>query len=182
LEYSIDDKSRIYIDDWLSQININRKDFVCFSPGSPKHWKRWKTSLFSGTADLVKREFNLPIVIIWAPNEINEAEDMLRHMKSDAVLAPPTDLNQGAALVEASRMLICNEGGINHISVTTETPSIAIVGATNPVLWCPDKVFSIHRHLHKPGREPESGDSFDINPVEVLELAKELMAFTSDHD
>ena len=61
-------------------------------------------------------------------------------MDKKAILAPPTNFNQGAAMISHCRLLICNDGGLVHLSVATETSTALHFGQSsldpgNQKLW-----------------------------------------------
>jgi ADP-heptose:LPS heptosyltransferase len=95
-------------------------------------------------------------------------------MQTQAIVAPPTDLHQGAALLKRCRMLVSNDGGINHLAVTTETETLAIFGDTDPVVWSPASVFAHHHHLYNPESRPGSDRTFGVSAeaafAEVLRI------------
>jgi ADP-heptose:LPS heptosyltransferase len=96
-------------------------------------------------------------------------------MKTTPIIAPPTDLGQAAALLERVRLLVCNDGGLNHLAVATETPTLAIFGATDPTVWSAASVFPHHRHLHDPASSP-GDDTFGISAEDAFEEVRRMLA------
>ncbi|MCB5264114.1 MAG: glycosyltransferase family 9 protein [Candidatus Cloacimonetes bacterium] len=175
LYYYVMPESREYIQTWLNENKLEDRSFVVFSPGSPAERKVWKLENFARLADMIIENHNLKIVILWAPDELKDAERVISLMHHSAVMAPKTNLNQGAALLEHSRLLICNDGGINHISVATKTPSLAMFGPTSPLHWCPGKVFPIHDSLSNPQAYTPEDKGFGISVEEAYIKANNLL-------
>ena len=71
-------------------------------------------------------------------------------------------------------MLVCNDGGINHLSVTTKTLTLALFGITDPVAWSPASAFSHHHHLYVPGDWMDDR-TFGISAERVLARINELL-------
>ncbi len=168
LFYHVKDESKNYIEKWQKENNLEDKSFVIFSPGSPVRRKKWNLNLFAKTADLVQEKFNYKIVIIWAPDEINDAKKMKNLMKTKAILAPKTSFNEGAALLQKSVLLVCNDGGINHVAVSQKIPSIAIFGAKSaPDKWC---AWHLPQHIYLKdwNHFDLEDDSFNITPEQVF--------------
>jgi len=178
--YHITDESYSYIDKWMSYEGLNDRDFVVFSPGSPVPYKKWGLKYYAMLGDLIQTEYKLPIVLLWAKNEYIDCCAIDELMRYKPIMAPVTDLNQGMALLTKAKLLVCNDGGLNHISSATETTTIAIFGGrTSPVSWSPAQVFSHHHHLYNPDNK-KGDDSFGISPEEVIKKIKEIFNHTKD--
>jgi len=175
LFYHVKNGSESYIEDWLVDQKMNNKSIICISPGSPRKEKRWHIPSYARVADLIHSETEFVPVILWSPNELNDAEAMLSLCKQKPVLAPDTNFNQAAALLKKSMLLICNDGGLNHLSVATKTPSLAIFGNTNPDHWSPQGLVQNHYHLYNKAFDSKSDDSFGIYPDETFKRVKEIL-------
>lgn len=175
LYYYIKAESQDYIGSWLQQNGLADGGFICLSPGSPVPRKVWDLKLFAQLADRLQQHSKLPIVIVWAPDELQDAQSVQELMQSDAILALPTTLNQVAALLTRTKLLICNDGGINHISVATQTPSLAMFGPTSAVNWCPGGVFPIHACLANPEAYKPQDKSFGLSVDEAYQKAMALL-------
>ncbi|MDY0151621.1 MAG: glycosyltransferase family 9 protein [Candidatus Cloacimonas sp.] len=175
LYYYIKQESTDYIAKWLQEQGLNKQGFICLSPGSPAPYKVWDLSLFAKLADRLQAQTKLPIVILWAPDELADARKVQELMTTPAIFALPTNLNQAAALLTFSKLLICNDGGINHISVATQTPSLAMFGPTSAENWNPEKVFPIHIGLANPQAYNPHDKSFGLNVEDAYQQALKLL-------
>ena len=128
LYFSIDTNAHKYIENWLARKKIENEALICISPGSPVKSKIWKLENYAKLADLIQEKTKYKIVLLWAPKEIQDIEKVSSAMKIEPHIAPATDLHQAAAFLKRCKLLICNDGGLNHFSVTTETPTLAIFG------------------------------------------------------
>jgi heptosyltransferase-2 len=174
LYYHVKDESKLYIEKWLVENNLREKSFVLFSPGSPVRRKKWNLKLFAETADLLQKKFNYKIVIIWAPDEIDDATRMKNLMKTESILAPKTSFNEGAALLNKSVLLVCNDGGINHVAVSQEIPSVAIFGAKSaPDKWC---AWHLPRHIYL-----KDWNHFDLEDDTFNITSQQVIQKISDH-
>ena len=175
LDYTIHAASDAYIHRWLQDRSLEGTPFICISPGSPRPKKKWDASCYAELADLIYEKLNRPVVLLWGPNEKRDAETVCRRMKQPALLAPPTDFNQAAAMLKACGLLVCNDGGLNHLSVATHTPSLAIFGHTSPVTWSPGTVFPLHHHLYNPDGQKQSDHQFGITPIQAFEKVNAIL-------
>ena len=79
-------------------------------------------------------------------------------------------------MLKKCRLLICNDGGLNHLSVATQTPSIAIFSKHKPTRWSPAGVFKNHFHFYGPDNINTKGDnSFGIDIDEVFQKVKSII-------
>lgn len=77
------------------------------------------------------------VLLLWGPGERVTAEAVQRAMRAPAVLAPPTDLDELAALVAGLDLVVSNDSGVKHLAVARGTPTLTVFGPTNPVAWMP---------------------------------------------
>jgi len=172
-----------YIDAWLAEANLDPRRLVCISPGSPVRKKRWKPESFAGLADSIQTLTDNKVILLWVPREVEDIETVRAVMRTQPAVAPPTDLHQAAALLGRCRLLVCNDGGLNHIAAAVGTQTLAIFGTTDPTVWSPASVFDHHHHLYKPGFDSMHDDSFGITPDEVFGKVNEILAWPGgDHE
>lgn len=175
LYFHIDEESHIYIENWLSTNCLKPEKLVCISPASPKADKQWLLTNFSKLADLIQNKTDLKVVLIWGPKEISQIESVKRKMKTSVIKAPPTNLNQAAALIKICKLLICNDGGLNHLAVTTKTPTLALFGNTDPAVWSPASEYKHHFHLYNPKFDSSQDNSFGISPEDVFNELQRIL-------
>ncbi len=169
LYFKINPEAEQYVERWLCQERLDPQKMICVSPGSPVPKKRWNLRNYASLADLIQTKTDCRVALLWAKGEADDVETVRSMMQTQPILAPPTDLHQGAALLKRCRMLVCNDGGLNHLAVTTQTITLAIFGNTDPTVWSPASVFPDHHHLSNPDFKPGSDDSFGISPEAAFE-------------
>ncbi|MDF0751879.1 hypothetical protein NLU14_16745 [Marinobacter sp. 71-i] len=111
LSFPIPPEDQAYIDQWLEQEALARRKFVVISPGSRQERKKWRTDYYAEVADCIQTDFGLPVVLLWAPDEWHDVENMSKRMQTSPLMAPPTTLEQGVALLNRCRLLLCNDSG-----------------------------------------------------------------------
>jgi heptosyltransferase III len=191
LYYHIKKESYTFIQDWLEKENLRNEKLICISPGSPSQKKKWDIKYYAELADRILSSTSYTVIILWAKSEEEDLQKLVSLMNNRPVIAPPTSLNQGAALLTHCSLLICNDGGLNHISVVTKTPSLAFFGPTNPLNWCPHSVFPDHYCLANRLKYRPTDFSFGISVdqayAKVLNILKidkqpELYIEADKHD
>lgn len=173
--YKITPESTQYIDNWLSENQLSEQKYFVVSPGSPVKKKIWNPDYYAELIKKVCHEFNMTAVIIWAPNELNDARYVLSQAGEHALLAPDTSINQGLALLKKAQLLICNDGGLNHFAVSTQTKTLAIFGNTHPTPWSPASVFPTHHHLFHERHPSMTDNTFGISVEETFNKVKEIL-------
>jgi ADP-heptose:LPS heptosyltransferase len=176
LYFGVRPEAEADIERWLEQERLDPGKIIVFSPGSPVPSKQWSLANFAALADLVQTQTDFRVVLLWAPAELAHVETVGSLMQTEAILAPPTDLHQGAALLKRCRMLVCNDGGINHLAVTTGTETLAIFGNTDPVVWSPASVFAHHHHLNNPEFKSGADSTFGVSAEAVFAEVLRILA------
>ncbi len=180
LFFHITEESHLYIDRWLANEKIPKGEFICISPGSPVWSKRWHEEGFAGLADLIINNTDYKVILLWGPSEKDVVDKITRRMQNRPVTAPKTDFNQAAALISKSALLICNDGGLNHLSVALKTPTLAIFGYTKTDVWSPASVFNDHHHLQSENKAPGPFDpSFGITPEAAFNRIRDIIRIKS---
>ncbi|MCG6911989.1 MAG: glycosyltransferase family 9 protein [Deltaproteobacteria bacterium] len=175
LEYKIRPASFDYIQKWLQDVGLNGADIIAISAGSPVKAKRWNPGSFAALGDMIQRQTDFKIVLPWAPGEKSYAEEVAGRMQTKALLSPPTSFNEAGALLNFTKLLICNDGGLNHLAFSQKTPSVSIFGPkSNPLKWCP-----WHRreyvYLKDMDNRDLEDDTFNITPDQVFEKVQALL-------
>ncbi|MEJ2546142.1 MAG: glycosyltransferase family 9 protein [Calditrichaceae bacterium] len=174
LYFNIKAESMEYIDNWIKQSDLTEDKIITFSPGSPVPRKKWSLNSYADLGEKILQNIKYKIVILWAPNEKEDADALFKLMHHKPIMAPATNLNQAAAMLKRSVLLICNDGGLNHLSVATETPSIAIFGSIKPHRWSPE-IFEGHYHFFNEQHDSLNDDTFGIDPEKVYQKVMEIL-------
>lgn len=175
LYYYIRPESIAYIDKWLSKTNLTSQNFICFSPGSPRNRKKWKAENYAKLADLILEKTDRKVVLLWGPDEKDDVINVSDSMEKKPMFALPTNFSEAAAMLKKCELLICNDGGLIHLSVAVGTPSLAIFGNTNPLNWSPDN-FVGHYHIFNENFDSSKDNSFGISPETAFEKVKLILS------
>ncbi len=171
LFYHIATESIEYVNDWLSQEDLQDKQLICISPGSPVSKKKWNSLNYAKLADLIIENTNYKIILLWGPQEKADVDSVKSQMKYKPIIAPATNFNQAAALLKHCKLLICNDGGLNHLSFAVETSSLAIFGNTKPINWSPLG----HYYLYNENFNADTNNTFGISAEMAFEKAKMIL-------
>lgn len=122
--------------------------YAVVNPGGRLGWRRIPPSTFAAAARALLSRGLLPL-ITWGPGE----EPLAREVSSaveGSQLAPPTTLDDLAALMRSARLTICNNTGPMHLSVAVSCPTLA---------------FFLHMDLERWGHPYSPHRMIDLTPV-----------------
>ncbi len=175
LEYKITKFSLKTIKNWLSTVGLEPGKFIVLSPGSPISGKQWYLDGYVQVGNRIVNQTDFSVVLLWGPHERKDSEYIQARIDARCTLAPPTSFNEAGALLRSAKMLITNDGGINHLAVSQETPAISIFGPlSNPLKWC-----AWHRkeylYLKDWDFKDRSDKTFNITPNQVFKKFLELL-------
>lgn len=173
--FQIGEDAHRYMAQWLKNQDLDPANLIVISPGSPIARKEWDLSHYAKLADLIQKNTEFVVILLWGPKERFKVEEVKNLMQTIPLLAPPTNLQQAAALLTKCKLLICNDGGLNHLAVSTETPTLAIFGNTNPSDWSPASKYSHHFHLYHPDFDSSRDQSFGISVEEAFEEVQRII-------
>jgi lipopolysaccharide heptosyltransferase II len=138
----LDDPSLVYVPDPAVEA---RMDAALPDPGRPRvgvaaagTWqaKTWGVDGFARLADRLV-EAGADVLLLWGPGERGVAEAVQGCMARPARLAPPTDLDELAALLARLDLVISNDSGVRHLATARGTATLGIFGPTSPRTWTP---------------------------------------------
>jgi len=135
--FPITEMAEKFAHDFFLQNNLDGQFVVALNPGGGWYTKRWRTKQYAELADLLVREWNARVLILWGPGEQNVVEEIQSRMKSKALVIPPTTLQQLGALLKRCSILVTNDSGPMHIAAAVGIPIVAIFGPTRPELQGP---------------------------------------------
>jgi heptosyltransferase II len=132
-----------------------------------KRDKRWPA--FEAFAAGPLRDLDRPIVIVPGPGEETAASERI----ANAIALPNVGLGTYAALLQEAALMISNDTGPGHIAAAVGTPTLSVLGPTNPAQW----------RAWGPNVEIVRGDSHTVDalwptPQEVFDIATRMLAET----
>ena len=175
LFYYVKQASLAFAETWMKDHQMHPAETIIISPGSPREKKKWNINNYSELIEKIGRKTKMQVMVLWGPQEYDDAYAVFKRSQGLARFAPPTDFNQAAAFLKKSRLLICNDGGINHLSVALGVPSLAVFGNTSPDMWSAQGYFPKHYHLFNPERKQGSDNNFGITPGEAFRKVASIL-------
>jgi heptosyltransferase I len=119
------------IEEFLGEQGIKRDDvLVALNPGAGRENKRWPISHMRALAERLGVESGVRVLLLWGPDEVHMARQIRDGLSIKAILAPPTDLDELAALLRRCRLLVANDTGPLHLAAALDTPCLGLYGPT----------------------------------------------------
>jgi lipopolysaccharide heptosyltransferase II len=133
LSLSVSDQARSGIDQRLRDSGVDPSGpWVVVHPGSRAASRRYPEERFAATADTLAGEHGWQICFTGDAQEEPLIETIRGEMNSASVsLAGSLDLEQFAALIQATPLLITNNTGPAHIAAALGTPQVVLYALTN---------------------------------------------------
>jgi heptosyltransferase III len=125
------------------QAQLRGTPYAVVNPGGRLGWRRVDPEVFAAGARALAQAGVVPVVT-WGPGEEAVAGAVVAGAPG-ARLAPPTDLDELAALMAGARLTLCNNTGPMHLSVAVGTPTLALFLHMELERW--GHAFAPHRML-----------------------------------
>lgn len=117
--------------------------YAVVNPGGRLDYRRVPAQVFSAAARALVEQKVTPLVT-WGPGEEQLADEVCAACPG-AVRAPPTDLDQLAALMRGARLTVCNNTGPMHLAAAVGCPTLALFFRMELDRWGHD--YAPHRML-----------------------------------
>ena len=117
--------------------------YAVVNPGGRLGWRRVDPEVFAAGARALAARGVVPVVT-WGPGEEALAAGVVAGAPG-ARLAPPTDVDELAALMAGARLVLCNNTGPMHLAVAVGAPTLALFLHIELERW--GHAFAPHRML-----------------------------------
>ena len=119
------------MEEFLGEQGIKRRDvLVALNPGASRENKRWPVAHMRELAERLGAEPGVRVLLLWGPDEVHMARQIRDGLSTRAILAPPTDLDELAALLRRASLVVANDTGPLHLSAALGTPTLGLFGPT----------------------------------------------------
>ncbi|MDP8230525.1 MAG: glycosyltransferase family 9 protein [Candidatus Gorgyraea atricola] len=190
------DKDKEYIDAFLKKAGIKEQDtLVGIAPGGgasygkeKSHYKRWGCEKFAVLADRIASCGAKPI-LLGGPKEKDLIRDVKLKMQGKPLMGPDAKIREMACLIKRCNVLVCNDGGLLHIAVSQDTPTVSIFGPTDEKVYGPYPASKKHivvtnnadcRPCYRRFRLPECTDRKCMEDLSVDSVFNALSKFIQE--
>lgn len=150
LEFETGAEDRELLAELPEAARLEGSPYVCIHPGARLAARRWPLERFARVADALA-DRGLRVAITGSSAERPLAEKIMRETRAECVdMTGRTSLGSLAALLQGSRMLICNDTGVSHLAAALRIPSVVVLHASEKECW-PPADRRLHRVLSRIG-------------------------------
>jgi heptosyltransferase-1 len=157
--------------------------YVVLSPFTTRPQKHWIQERWTELGGQIITDLGLSVVLLGGPGDRQASEEILPEESSGLVnLTGTTNLQEAAAIIKYSSLLIGVDTGLTHMGYALGVPTIALFGATRPYLDTggPPGAVLYHPHECSPcRRSPTCEGDFTcmkaITTAEVMKAAQALL-------
>ena len=120
-------------DEFLAGSGLKSRDrLVVLNPGAGRSDKRWPTAHFRGLARRLVDDAKVSVLVTWGPHELGDARAIVgAEAAGRAAVAPPTSLDELAALLRRASVLVAGDTGPLHMAAALGTPCVGLYGPTS---------------------------------------------------
>lgn len=124
----------LFADDEASSAAVSDRQTLVLHAGASDASKKWPVERFAEVGERAVREWGCRVAVVGGNSE-KELGDFLSNKIPDCVdLTGKLKLNELAALLSRSKLLITNDSGPVHVASAVGTPTVCIFGRTRPGL------------------------------------------------
>jgi ADP-heptose:LPS heptosyltransferase len=149
---------------------LQTRRFAVINPGGRLGWRRVPAQVFSSVANALLSSGVQPL-ITFGPGEEGLAKEVVSGAEG-SLLAPPTDLDELAALMELAQMSVCNNSGPMHLSVAVGTPTLGLFVKMDVRRW--GHPNPVHRMLDLTAALASIPRACELVTAQVKELINSL--------
>ena len=121
------------IDDFFVGVGLKpRHRLVVLNPGAGRSNKRWPVARFRALAERLCHEHGAQVLVLWGPREGEAARAIAEIAAPRPALAPPTDLDELAAVARRASVMVAGDTGPLHLAAAVGTPCVGLYGPTSP--------------------------------------------------
>ena len=130
ISLQLSQRDQTYITEQLATRDMDRP--ILINPGAGWYTKIWAPARYGELALLIEEELGIPVLFTYGPGEERLLEAIRQACPTLPVRTFASTIPQLAALCRQSRLMIAGDCGPLHLAVALGTPTVAILGPTNP--------------------------------------------------
>jgi heptosyltransferase-1 len=120
------------IDDFFVGVGLKpRHRLVVLNPGAGRTNKRWPVARFRALAERLCHVDGAHVLVLWGPSEREAARAIAEIPAPRPALAPPTDLDELAAVVRRASVMVAGDTGPLHLAAAVGTRCVGLYGPTS---------------------------------------------------
>jgi lipopolysaccharide heptosyltransferase I len=126
------------MDEFLTEAGWKPGDrLVALNPGAGQPGKQWEPERYAAVGERLGAEAGARVLLLWGPSESHLARQIALGIRGPGsaaarpLLAPPTDLDELAALLRRAHLMVAGDTGPLHLAAALGTPALGLFGPTS---------------------------------------------------
>ena len=129
----IRDTANCYVDQFLTERALLDSPFMVLNPGASWPSKRWNNQRFGQVAKDIHDRTGISTLVTWAGDaESQMATEVCQASDGAAIMAPKTDLQQLAVILQRAHLFLGCDTGPLHLAAAMGTTCVGLYGPTRP--------------------------------------------------
>ena len=121
----------------ITRITGRDNGVVALHPGGTWPSKRWAPGAFAGLAGLIRKRTGMELLLVAGPGEEEIVRDVASRAGEGMHILPLQPIRRLAAVLRSCDAVVANDGGVMHLSVALQRPTVGVFGPTEPEVWFP---------------------------------------------
>ena len=106
--------------------------YALLNPGAAWPNKRWPPAAFGEIAAWLQEVHGTPSIVLWGPQELDLAREVVDASAGAARLAPPTRIGDVLALARGARLMVSGDTGPLHLAAAVGAPIVGLADRPAP--------------------------------------------------
>lgn len=121
----------------LARITGRDEGVIALHPGGTWPSKRWPPGAFAELARLTRQRTGMELLLVTGPGEEAIVRAVADGAGEGVHIMPLQPIRRLAAVLSSCEAVVSNDGGVMHLAVALERPTVAVFGPTEPDIWFP---------------------------------------------
>lgn len=132
IHYHINKNSLEKADRFIKDLKLINKNIIGIIPSGGWESKRCDAEKWIEICRELVNQFDVSLLLLWGPGDEKDVEKIKSELKDDIVVAPETNVDEMAALINNCNVIIANDSGPMHIAAALDVPTLGLFGPTDP--------------------------------------------------
>jgi heptosyltransferase I len=140
LEFIVNGDAQKKAEQVLDSIGISKaRRFVVFHPETPAHGgqRQWPAENYVQLGKRLIAQEQVDILVSGTAKDWESNRKIVSEIGTGALVLPPVSLQEYAAVLNGSAVMVCGNTGVMHLACALKVPVVALHGPTEPAQWGP---------------------------------------------
>ncbi len=132
IHYHINKNSLEKADRFIKELKLINKTIIGIIPSGGWESKRCDAEKWIEICRGLINKFEVSLFLLWGPGDERDVEKIKSELRDEIDVAPGTNVDEMAALINNCNLIIANDSGPMHIAAALDVPTLGLFGPTDP--------------------------------------------------